>query len=755
MSLLYWLLGLDNASTIAGAKDWSFQSAAPVPMALIILIIVAAAAVAALNLLPQNIMRWRTRLVLTAVRLACFALLLAMVVRLGVRLTLQRQSPPNVAVMVDTSGSMNLADAGGRSRLEAARAISGGPLAELGRKANVATYDFGWRVDEHDANRVPTGMTRLIDSIADVAERERDLQAIVVLTDGKDTAGNSGSLLAPLLAGRKLPVYPVVFGNPDAPRLAKVRITSGDAYVRLGDELRLGAVVTAQGLGEQTVAVRLMEEGKSEPLASRENVRVGDKPVEVNFVIKPARVGPRVYRVVMQGAAELGKGAPGTLVAEHRVQVLDAKIRVLYVDVPRDERKILGHWLALDPVVDLAELTMLPQGGWYAQGSLRHKNAGDGLPDQEGDLYKYDVIIVGDIPRGYFRLGGDVAETKMQRLVEFVVRRGGGLVTLGGRNAYAAGQYQGSSLAGILPFDIDATDKTQVTEAFRLSPTVAGLAHPVMQLEADPQGNRDAWFDLPTLDGCNRVGKVKPGATLLATCEAGGTGMGVLALLNAGKGKVLSMAMDTTWRWEMLRSADGEDYFRRFWGNVVRYLAPDPRIEPGSPQITSYQSVTPVGQRISLATRLVDGVFKPITGAALEIKVTSPSGKVTRIYPRDGREAPGLYEYEITLNEAGSWTVAATHNDKTTTEEIVAGEDNEEMDDPRACPAAMADFAQATGGKAFAPDQAAALVSALQARPYRYSQTVSVALWNLPLTLVLLALGVCLDCFLRKRRGMV
>lgn len=75
-------------------------------------------------------------------------------------------------------------------------------------------------------------------------------------------------------------------------------------------------------------------------------------------------------------------------------------------------------------------------------GQLQHKNAGDGLPNQEADLYKYDVIILGDIPRGYFREGGDISETKMQRLVEFVSRRGGGLVTLGGRTAYAAGQYQ-------------------------------------------------------------------------------------------------------------------------------------------------------------------------------------------------------------------------------------------------------------------------------------------------------------------------
>src|SRR5690606_36201365 len=117
----------------------------------------------------------------------------------------------------------------------------------------------------------------------------------------------------------------------------------------------------------------------------------------------------------------------------------------------------------------LSTLTLLPKGGWYGQGPLLHKNAGDGLPGAEPDLYKYDVIIFGDIPRSYFREGGDSSETKMQWLAEFVSRRGGGLVTLGGRSVYAAGQYQDSALARISPFVIEATDSPQVPKAFKIT----------------------------------------------------------------------------------------------------------------------------------------------------------------------------------------------------------------------------------------------------------------------------------------------
>jgi len=805
MSLLYWLLGLSAPDTIARLAAWRLDAASPVGMPVVIVLAVLAAAVAGLNLLPQNVMRWRMRAALTAVRLAGFALLLVMLCRVELRLTLDRAVRPQVAVLTDTSGSMGLGDVAGKTRLDAARELASGPLAPLADRADLLRYAFAWRLepekvsasssssssfsssipppgrqegsitrtrDEDDRTRPAEGMTRLVDAVADLARHEDGLRAIVLLTDGNDTAGNTGGLVAPLLAARGLPVYPVVFGEPGAPRLTRVRIAAAESYARLGDEVRLAARLTSNAPGEQTVAVRLFEDGRSEPVASRENIRLGKDPVEIAFVVKPARPGLRTYRFALVGSASLPRGNSSSsrfLAAELKLLVLNSRIRVLYLDIPRDERKILGHWLARDPVVDLTTLTLLPKGGWYAQGALLHKNAGDGLPNQEADLDRYDVVILGDIPRSYFRAGGDMAETKMHQLAEFVSRRGGGLITLGGYTVYAAGQYQGSELARILPFAVEATDKTQAPGRFKAVPTPIGLTHPILQLEADAQANRDAWLDLPTLDGCNRVAKATPGATVLAVRELDEaasvirhSALPVLAVQNVGKGKVLSLAMDTTWRWEMQRPAEGEDYYKRFWGNAVRYLAPDPRISPNAPQILRYQSAAAVGQTITLATRLVDDVYKPVTGADLVVKVTSPSGKATHYYPRDGRDAPGVYEYEIALDEPGTWRVDATHRETTVTEEIAAGESEEELDDPRAKPEAMAQFAQATGGKAFSPDQAAELLKTLEVAlgaPYgmavRQTQTASVALWNLPLTMILFAALVCLDCYLRKRRGMV
>jgi len=761
VSLVYWLLGLPSPGTIVHSTGWVWYAASPVGTSTLVFLIVLGLCVAGLNLLPQNVMPWSTRFTLTIVRMVGFGLLVLMLCQLELRLELERVVRPQVAVLTDISGSMGVRDMAGKTRLEAARGVLDDLLASIGNRADLIEYTFNWRLEGRSARTVsePAGSTRLIDALAEVARREADLHAVVILSDGNDTTGNRGALVAPLLAARRIPVYPVVLGDPNAPRLVSVKITGAGEYVRLGDELRLVATLTAHGLDGQAVTVRLLEEGNPKPLATRENVRLGKGPVEVAFVTKPDKAGVKTYRIVTEGVR--GSVSERSLVAERRVEVVNSKIRVLYLDIPRDERKILGHWLSVDPVVDLATLTMLPKGGWYAQGALQHENAGDGLPNQEAELCRYDVVILGDIPRSYFRSGGDVSESKLERLAEFVSRRGGGLITLGGRSVYAAGQYHDSALARILPFTIEPTDKPQVPYLFKITPTAAGLSHPLMQLEWEPEANREAWYDLPPLDGCNRVGRIKPGASLLAVRTLDEGPMPMIAIQNVGKGRVLSLAVDTTWRWEMLRPEEGEDYFRRFWGNAVRVLAPDPRITPNRPQVLRSQSATPVGQTITLSTRLVDSLYKPIRGADLVVKVTSPSGKVTNIYPCDGRQAPGLYEYDIPLDEPGQWEVAAKYKDHVVVERIAAGESTEELDDPRSRPEELAELAEATGGKLLRPDEApSSLVKMLElegagGQGRRLTQTVSVPVWNLPVTLALFVALVCADCYVRKRRGMV
>ena len=66
------------------------------------------------------------------------------------------------------------------------------------------------------------------------------------------------------------------------------------------------------------------------------------------------------------------------------------------------------------------------------------------------ELFKYDVVILRDVPRQLFRAGGDTTESRLQHIVQHVVKRGGGLIVTGGQDVYRAGGYETSALAEIL-----------------------------------------------------------------------------------------------------------------------------------------------------------------------------------------------------------------------------------------------------------------------------------------------------------------
>src|SRR5258708_11588236 len=114
-----------------GVTDWLGRGAAPLPVWAMVLLGVVGLLAAALNFLRHNVMTWRMRLALAAIRLGGVALLLLMLCQLELRLRLERNLRPTVAVLTDTSASMGLNDADGKARPDAAREVASGPFQAL------------------------------------------------------------------------------------------------------------------------------------------------------------------------------------------------------------------------------------------------------------------------------------------------------------------------------------------------------------------------------------------------------------------------------------------------------------------------------------------------------------------------------------------------------------------------------------------------------------------------------------------------
>src|SRR5690606_10940730 len=120
-----------------------------------------------------------------------------------------------------------------------------------------------------------------------------------------------------------------------------------------------------------------------------------------------------------------------------------------------------------------------------------------------------------------------------------------------------------------VPPEPDVVDFTRRTEAFLPKLTSAGLRHEMMALADEQDANHKLWQELPGFHQMATVLKVRPGTvTLLEHPDKnmGERGRPVMALQRYGRGQVLYVGSDETWRW---RANGGEKLFARFWGQVV------------------------------------------------------------------------------------------------------------------------------------------------------------------------------------------
>jgi hypothetical protein len=95
-----------------------------------------------------------------------------------------------------------------------------------------------------------------------------------------------------------------------------------------------------------------------------------------------------------------------------------------------------------------------------------------------------------------------------------------------------------------------------------------------MQLGVSASDNQKGWANLGQLPWYQPVSRVHPLATVLLehphdTCIDGKTHQPLIAIRRYGRGEVVYLSFDETWR---LRRKYGEIYYRQFWGQMIHRL---------------------------------------------------------------------------------------------------------------------------------------------------------------------------------------
>jgi uncharacterized membrane protein len=375
----------------------------------------------------------------------------------------------------------------------------------------------------------------------------------------------------------------------------------------------------------------------------------------------------------------------------------------------------------------------------------------DGFPSKAEDLFAYQGLIVGSVEANYF------TPTQQQLIRDFVDRRGGGLLFMGGRATLSDGGYPASPLADLVPTNLPEGKGTFHRDFTGQELTPAGAQSVLCRLDEDAARNLERWKKMPQMANYQEAGDPKPGATvLLVSTPAGRRKPPLLVTENYGRGRTVLFATEGSWRWKMWLPHDDKTQ-PTFWQQILRYLVTD---TPGQVTSSTPKSVLSDETKVPLRVEVRDKQYKPVTNAKVQARFMGPDGASATVELTPQPLEEGIYSGEWTAEKPGSYVA-----------DIIAGREQEEIGRDvvtfRREDGVAENFhtsqnrelleklSNQTGGRYYTPGEASKLANEISYSEAGISTRETRDLWDMP-AIFLLALAIpASEWLLRRRWGVV
>lgn len=663
---------------------WSWQTPWPVEwpawLGCVVALAVMAAVVWSYRRESATLSRMQ-RLTLTGLRIA--ALVVGGLLWMQPTLIIARSGLPPVALLLDTSASMAQQDQpsgaqpspGQEQRWDqVVRALSadqGRFLAELTASHPLRVFEFGGSAAPVQAtDAAPTDVAALLSAIQKLqpddhqtrpAEAIRQVfaelrgtppTALIVFTDGVASESETDNLsqAAELIRRRGTELYVVPVGSDEPRRDLELFDVVMDDVAFVGDPVVISGKLKATGIAQPRVTIEARIEDSPQLLAEQSVTLQRDEQTQrFELVFTPESAGD--FTVTIEVPRIEGEADVINNREQRMLSVRDEKLQVLLVEsAPRYEFRYLKQWLERDNSVTLQTL-LIEADPEYAR---EDRTAIAYFPVQREELWKYDVVILGDISPS--QLGVSAADW----LAEFVREKGGGLLLVGGvRNNPRS--LAGTPLEPLLPFALDAVDiaawEQSIADGFHPQLTLDGQKGvPMFRLAGSESDSLAAWNGLPNLYGLLEIREVKPGARVLVEhpLRRGRVDrLPVILLHQVGAGKVMFHATDELWRW---RFRTGDTYYGRYWGQAIRYLSRGRLLgqDRAAELVVDRQSFLQ-GEPVLLRVRFLDDRLSPTRDNAVRV-VVERSGEGRREVTLNRLPyLPSVFETQVLGLPAGTY----------------------------------------------------------------------------------------------------
>ena len=603
---------------------------------------------------------------------ALIALLLFLLWHPALSVATLRPQQNVVAVLVDDSRSMSIADESGTRLARAQSLLNGGLLKSLGDRFQVRLYKFGT-----DAQRIQKSLeiagtapaTRIGNTLDRVMAESSSLPlgAIVLLTDGADNAGGIDLDTVAAIRRQRIPIHTVGLGREHPER--DVEVVDALLAARALPQSRLTATVTLQSYGLSGNKARLSVRDAGKVLASQDVALKGDGALQTEAItFNVGQAGPKTLEIGVDAVS----GEENTLnnKISRVVNVQARKPRILYFDgEPQWEYKFVRRAMDDNPEIVVFSMERTTQNKIYRQpcpaggcpDGFKHdeKELEDGFPSKAEDLFAFQGLMLADVEAGYF------TPAQQQLIHDFVDRRGGGLLFLGGRASLSDGGYASSSLSDLVPTKLPANKSTFHRDFSKVELAAAGRENILTRLDDNPERNAQRWKEIPMVADYQEVGEPKPGATtLLSVTPQSRSAMPLLVTEPYGRGRSAVFATSGSWRWKMWMAHEDKTH-ATFWQQMFRYLVTD---APSQVTATTPKTVLADDTRVPIRVEVRDKEYKPLSTARVQARFLAPDGSsaTLELSPRPLEE--GVYTGEWTAEKPGSYVV-----------EMLAGEEQQEV----------------------------------------------------------------------------
>lgn len=625
---------------------------------------------------------------------------------------------PKVVVLADASRSIDLPGIGGTRREALARALAA--LAGHGAEARLSVLAFGEGAPEPVPEgaigaaagagapgfRIKPELRSDLGAALEAVGRATDERpaAIVVLSDGRldrPAEDATGAVVKAALGSLAVPVHAVSLADSE-PRDASVRKVTAAGAAVAHQPFSLRIEVGCQGgltCGDVPVTAReLLDQGGANELASgTAHVTGSSATIELSMTIE--RAGTRILEIGIR--APDGDTIPDN---DRRFITLDVtrdRVRVLHVaGRPTYDVRALRMWLKSDASVDVVAFFILrtPTDDVNAtQDDLAL------IPFPVDELFSqhlpsFDAVVLQDFNAEPYGL------TKHLPALARYVDKGGGLIMVGGPDAFGPGHYGGTKLAEVLPVELGEGRRDMGSDPSAFTPrfTEAGRAAPVLAPLRALIGE-----DLPEMPGTNVVGDARDGATVLLVDPERktkrGAPMPVLALGEHGSGRTMALTIDGSHR--LLFSAFAANAAGRahgaFWDAMLGWLMRDPRFEPA---VVEPLSGCIAGEDLTLLLRPLPGPSGEATvaiqrlgsGEAVRTLRTNVDGTGAPLRIPAGKLTAGGYSAVVEIGAAEGATATGQRGPRTR-RDFACESGGDEWADPRPDEARLRAIAAATG----------------------------------------------------------